>query len=116
MCAFWPFQVTHGFFVGQSFAGKQAVVHHDNAVARHESYFLGRASLDHAVYVYGIFLYGKLDTDAAETAFQFGVHFFQLLCRDIGGVGVKFCQYLRHCFFYEVGHVDAVHILIVHHP
>ena len=36
------------------------------------------------VYVYGIFLYGKLDTDAAETSFQFGVHFFQLLCRDIG--------------------------------
>ena len=65
--------------------------------------------------MYGIFLYRKLDTDTAETAFQLGIDFFQLLCGNISGVGVKLRQYLRHGFFYQVGHVDTVYILVVHH-
>lgn len=70
-----------------------------------------------AVHVYGIFIvWLNWIPIPAEAAFQFRIDCFQFLCGNISGVWVKFCQYLRHCFFYQIGHVDAVHILVVYHP
>ena len=63
--------------------------------------------------MYGVVLDGELDTDTAEAAFQFRCHFFQILCRDVGGVGIQLCQNLWHCLLHEVGHVDSVHVLVV---
>lgn len=48
-----------------------------------------------------IILYRKLDTDSAETAFQFRIDFFEILCRDVSGVRVQFCQDLRHSLLHE---------------
>ena len=61
-----------------------------------------------------IILYCKLDTDSTETAFQFRIDFFKILCRNVSRVWVQFCQNLRHSFFHEVGHVYSVYILIVY--
>ena len=60
-----------------------------------------------------VVLDGELDTDTAETAFQFRCHFFQVLCRNVSRVGIQFCQNLWHCLFHKVGHVDGVHILVI---
>ena len=61
-----------------------------------------------------IILYRKLDTDSAETAFQFRIDFFEILCRDVSGVRVQFCQDLWHSLLHEVGHVYGVYILIIY--
>ena len=53
---------------------------------------------------------GELDTYTAEAAFKFGVYLFQLLCGDVGGVGVEFRQYLRHGLLYQIGHTFDWHM------
>ena len=63
--------------------------------------------------MYRVFLNGELDTYTAEAAFKFGVYLFQLLCGDVGGVGVEFRQYLWHGLLYQIGHVDGIHILVI---
>ena len=48
---------------------------------RDRSYFFRRTSLNNAVHVYGVVLDGELDTDTAETAFQFRCHFLDVYKR-----------------------------------
>ena len=68
--SFRTFQSAHGFLIGQFYSGEQAVVYHDDAVACHQSYFLGRTTLNDTIHMNRIVLNGELNTDTAETAFQ----------------------------------------------
>ena len=67
--AFFTFQAFHGFFIGDDFSHKGRIVYFHNAVACHQSHLFGWASLNDVVHMDGVILDGKLDTDAAETAF-----------------------------------------------
>ena len=68
--SFRTFQSAHGFLIGQFYSGEQAVVYHNDAVACHQSYFLGRTALNDTVHMNRIILNGELNTDTAEAAFQ----------------------------------------------
>ena len=113
LAALGAFQVAHGLFVGQPLAYEEAVVYHHDAVSGHDTYFFGRAAGYHVVHVYCVLLYGELDAHAAKASFQFGVHFFQVLRRNVDGVGVQLGQYLRHGLFHQVCHIYGVYILVI---
>ena len=113
LAAFFTFQTFHGFTVCHNLTDKSRIIYFHNTVACHQTHFFRGTALNDAVYMNGIVLNGKLDTDTAETTFQIGVYSFQVLGRNIRRMRVEFRKNLRHGFFHQFAHVYRIYILVV---
>ena len=113
LAAFFTFQAFHGFTVCHNLTDKSRIIYFHNTVTCHQTHFFRGTALNDAVYMDGIVLNSKLDTDTAETTFQIGVYSFQVLGRNIRRMRVEFRKNLRHGFFHQFAHVYRIDILVV---
>ena len=107
------FQLVHCFLRGALFAYEGFAVNLHDLIASQHSSLLGRTSSYNVLHLYGIVVYYELYADAVEGAFQVIACALSVLCWDINGMRVKFCQYFRHGIFNEVVDIDCVNILVI---